>query len=160
MLDSLSRCASARRGRGQLFRPGRRLAFLIAAFVATAAACSSADAPNRPLTIAPEYHLKAVDGVPLPIVSGGGSLDSGHVLRLGGDTVRVDHVISSPPSNGAPGIVVISLGLWVASQSGNVVVLSPAIASSIDTAFVGNGDTLTLHAHSGGALHVETYVAP
>ena len=146
------------------FDSARRLPFVIVAFVATAAACSNTDAPNNQLTIAPEYHLKAIDGVPLPIVSpdsiGGGSLDSGHVLRLGGDTVRVDHVSHSPPSNGHPGLTVINLGLWLGSQTGNVVVLWPAIASTIDTAFVGNGDTLTLHTHSGGAVHVETYVAP
>ncbi len=107
------------------------------------------------LTLEPTYHLRFVDGIALPISNpGAGTLDSGHVRRLGGDTVQVDHY-----SDGS-GVVVISFGTWLASQSGTVVALFPALANSLDTAFVGHGDTLTLHAHSGNALHVEIYVAP
>jgi hypothetical protein len=39
-------------------------------------------------------------------------------------------------------------------------VLFPINASSLDTAFLGAGDTLTLHTHDGGALQVKVYVAP
>jgi hypothetical protein len=126
-------------------------------------ACSSSEAPNTALSLAPIYHLKTVDGVLLPIPipsSDGASLDSGHVRRLGGDTVRVDHFTDSHPSGNNPGIVVVSVGTWAATRFGNTVVLFPILANSLDTAFVGAGDTLTLHSRAGGALHVEVYVAP
>jgi len=110
------------------------------------------------------YHLKAIDGVMLPIPLQGGpagsSLDSGHVLRLAGDTVRVDEYRHTPPSGSLPGTVVINLGKWAATQFGNTVVLFPIFAQSQDTAFLGAGDTLTLHTHDSGALQVKVYVAP
>jgi hypothetical protein len=126
-----------------------------------AVACSSSEAPNTALRLAPIYHLKTIDGVFLPIQStGGGSLDSGHVLRLGGDSVRVDQYINSPPSGGNPGLHIVAFGVWAATQFGNTVVLFPILASSLDTAFIG-GDTLTLHTHGGGgAVTVEVFVAP
>ena len=127
--------------------------------------CSSSEAPNSALSLAPVYHLKAVDGMSLPIPipsSNGGSLDSGHVRRLGGDTVRIDEYRHFPPSGtpNDPGAVLISIGTWAATQFGSTVVLRPIIATSLDTAFVGAGETLTLHTHGDGALHVKVYVAP
>jgi len=126
-------------------------------------ACSSSEAPNSALSFAPTYHLKTINGVSLPIPFPGGqssSLDSGHVRRLGGDTVRVDYYSHTPASGNNPGILVVALGTWAATQFGNVVVLRPIIASSLDTAFLGAGDTLTLHTRSGGAPQVQVYVAP
>src|SRR5437763_13835909 len=85
---------------------------------ALVAACSSTDAPLEPLTLAPTYHLRAIDGVPLPIAEGSSeSLDSGHAIRKGGDTVRLDTYSHSPPAGGNPGIAVIALGTWHARQS-------------------------------------------
>ena len=123
-------------------------------------ACSNSEAPVSSLSLAAMYHLKAIDGVTVPIRDVAGEvLDSGHVIRLRGDTVRVDTYSHVPGSGGNPGIGVIALGTWLASQSGNVVALFPLIASSLDTAFL-TGDTLTLHAHPNRILHVEVYVAP
>jgi hypothetical protein len=131
------------------------------ASLAMVIACSSSGEPGASLELARTYHLRSIDGVSLPISDPSGDiLDSGHVIRLGGDTVRVDHYSHLPASGRGPLTGTISLGTWVASQSGDVVVLFPAIASSRDTAFLGHGDTLTLHAHSSGVLRVEVYVAP
>ena len=143
-----------------MHRPGLiALFFLVAS--ATLAACSSSEAPSSSLALKPTYHLKTIDGVRLPIVDASGeSLDSGHVIRLSGDTVRVDDYSHLPGSGGTPGLGTIRLGTWVASQSGNVVVLLPVTASFQDTAFLA-GDTLTLHTHPfRSALHVNVYVAP
>lgn len=140
-------------------RPKATLSAL--ASLAIAIACSSTGEPTASLALAPLYHLRVVDGVSLPIADVSGDiLDSGHVIRLAGDTVRVDHYSHVPPSAGGPGIITISHGTWLASQSGDVVALFPVIANTRDTAFLGRGDTLTLHAHSGGVLHIEVYVAP
>jgi hypothetical protein len=136
-------------------------AFLSLTFLAALAACSNSEAPSSSLGLAPSYHLKTVDGVPLPIRDASGeSLDSGRVLRLAGDTVRVDDYSHLPASGGNPGIGTIRLGTWVASQSGNVVALRPVTASSQDTAFLAS-DTLTLHTHPvSSLLQVNVYVAP
>ena len=134
------------------------LSSLIGLVVLTA--CSSSEAPSSLPGFAPTYHLRTIDGVPLPIRDPSGeSLDSGHVIRLAGDTVRVDDYSHVPPSGGLPGLGTIRLGTWVASPSGNVVVLRPVTATSQDTAFLA-GDTLTLHAHSDRSLHTQVYVAP
>ena len=98
----------------------------------------------------------------MPFTSADGEVtDSGRVRRLGGDTVLVDLYRHTPGTNGMPGTGVIALGTWRASQSGNVVVLSPLIAFAVDTATVA-GDTLTLRAHLGVGIPVQTdvYVAP
>lgn len=50
----------------------------------------------------------------------------------------------------------IAHGMWLASQSGNIVVLHPLLASTQDTAFVGQGDTLTVHTNA----RLRGYVAP
>jgi len=123
--------------------------------------CSSSEAPNSALSLAPLYHLKTVDGVLLPIPIGNGSLDSGHVRRLGGDTVRIDEYSHFPPSGpNDPGTGIINLGTWAATQFGSTVVLRPILATSLDTAFVGAGEILTLHTREAGALHVNVYVTP
>ena len=137
----------------------RSLSLWIAAAMSLGAAlaCSNSEAPSSTLSLAPTYHLRSIDGVQLPIVdAGGGSIDSGHVLRLGGDTVRIDEDSHVPPSGGFPGQQTIAFGTWRAAQSGNVIVLYPLLANTVDTAFVGNGDTLTLHTDS----HIQLYVAP
>lgn len=138
----------------------RLLVSLALATATIVGGCSSSEAPTTSLTLAPTYHLRSVDGVPVPITSSdGSSLDSGHVTRVGLDTIRVDHESHVPPSNGNSGLGIISVGTWRASQAGSVVVMSPLIARSVDTAFV-DGGTLTLHDHSTPTLHVEIYVAP
>lgn len=124
------------------------------------AACSSASAPSTSLSLASTYHLRIIDGasVPFSVVEGGSvvtTTDSGLVRRLGGDTVSIEEYSHSQGPTG-PGLVTIARGTWWGSQSGNVIVLHPIIASSQDTAFVGRGDTLTLHIFS----QVQVYVAP
>lgn len=122
------------------------------------AACSSSSAPrNSPLSLASSYHLRLIDGVPLPISqSGGGTIDSGHVRRLGGDTIYIDQYSHIPASAAFPGTVTIAHGTWLATESGNMVVLHPLLATEQDTAFVGMGDTLTLHLNA----QMQIYVAP
>jgi hypothetical protein len=123
-------------------------------------ACSSSEAPTSP-TFEPSYHLVSIDGATLPInEAGGGIIDSGHVVRHGGDTVAVDQITHVPPSGGNPQVTVINHGLWLAAQTGSVIVLKPLAASSQDTAFLGGSDTLTLHTYVSGSLQVELYVAP
>ncbi|MGE5732880.1 MAG: hypothetical protein ACM37U_13110 [Gemmatimonas sp.] len=134
--------------------------FAIAISAAIAAACSDSTSPRSALTLAPLYHLRSIDGASVPFVSAQGDYtDSGRVIRLGGDTVRVDLVSHSPPANGNPGSTEISFGTWSATQRGNVVVLSPLIASTVDTATI-SGDTLILRSHEGSLVHVNAYVAP
>ena len=126
-------------------------------------ACSSSEAPANALTLAPIYHLRAVDGAVLPIAGADmETLDSGTFRRAGGDTIVVDDYSHSPPSGGNPGITVVGVGSWVATQFGNTIVLFPAIANSQDTAFLSGGDTLTLHTRAGGtrAFHIKVYVSP
>lgn len=48
---------------------------------------------------------------------------------------------------------------WAATQFGTTVALSPIFAQRVDTAFLGAGDTLTLHNREGGVLRVEVFVA-
>lgn len=120
-------------------------------------ACSSSAAPDTPLSVVGTYHLRSIDGMQLPISDpGGGFIDSGHVRRLGGDTVWVDQYGHTPPSGGLPGTQTIAHGTWRAAQSGNAVILYPLAASEVDTAFLGRGDSLTLHTSS----HIQLYVAP
>jgi hypothetical protein len=138
----------------------RPLSLILIGISSAFIACSNPDGPNASGGFAQKYHLRSVDGVHLPIVDTGGEiLDSGHVIRLGGDTVRVDDYSHLPGLGGMPGIGTIRLGTWLASQSGNVVALFPLIATSIDTAFL-SGDTLTLHTHSSHVLQVRIFVAP
>lgn len=120
-------------------------------------ACSNSEAPANSLSLAASYHLRSIDGAQLPINDAGGAIiDSGHVLRLGHDTVWIDQYRHSPPSGGLPGLVTIAHGTWLGAQSGNVIVLHPLLASSQDTLYVGRGDTLTRHSNS----QIELYVAP
>ncbi|HKW47674.1 MAG TPA: hypothetical protein VJN70_09515 [Gemmatimonadaceae bacterium] len=93
--------------------------------------------------------------MPIPN-GGGGTIDSGWVHRLGGDTIFIAEYSHTPGSTGHPGVMAIATGTWLGSQSGNIVVLYPLLASTQDTAFVGQADTLTRHAFG----HVEVYVAP
>lgn len=130
-----------------------------AVVLAAGVACSSTESPAATLTLAPTYHLRSIDGVPLPIDSNGEIADSGHFVRLHGDTVRTDRFSHVPPSRGNPGLGVIAVGTWRASQSGNVVIMFSLIAFATDTAFL-HGDTLTLHTHDSRVLQVEVYVAP
>lgn len=125
------------------------------------AACSDATGVSSTLTLAPLYHLRSIGGTSVPFTSADGELtDSGRVIRLGDDTVRVDLFRHTPPSSsGLPGVTVISLGTWRATQSGNVVVLSPLIAFSVDTATIA-GDTLTVRSHNGSLVTTDVYVAP
>ena len=134
--------------------------FAVSTGLSLLAACSSASAPSTSLSLASTYHLRIIDGasVPFSVVEGGAvvvTTDSGLVRRLGGDTISIEEYSHSQGSVG-PGLVTIARGTWWASQSGNVVVLHPIIASSLDTAFVGRGDTLTLHINS----QVQVYVSP
>jgi hypothetical protein len=134
---------------------------LMFAGCAAIAGCSDATGVGSAGTLAPLYHLRSIDGTSVPFTSADGEVtDSGRVMRLGGDTVRVDLIRHSPGTNGLPGTVVISFGTWHATQSGNVVALYPLLASTLDTATVA-GDTLTLRAHVGGSLvQTNVYVAP
>lgn len=119
--------------------------------------CSSSEAPGTVVSFAATYHLRSIDGVQLPIsMSGGGFIDSGHVLRVGDDTVRIDRWSHVPPAGGFPGQQTIAFGTWLAAQSGTTVVLQPLLASTVDTLFIGRGDTLTRHT----SLGLELYVAP
>jgi len=127
-------------------------------------ACSSSEAPTpTALSLAPNYHLKAVDGVLLPIPIQGTnrvSLDSGQLVVRGTTVQIVSYSHSLSSSN-----TLISVGAWTLGQSGNTVVLFPQVpfpppGSSRDTAFIGTSDTLTLHNRESGVLHVEVYVAP
>jgi len=121
--------------------------------------CSNDETPDVPLSISATYHLRSIDGAPLPITDAGGTIDSGHVIRLAGDTVKVDQYSSTPPFGGAPGTIAIESGTWRATEFSNEIVLIPVLAQVIDTAFI-SGDTLTLHSHSGGTRHVDVFVAP
>lgn len=122
-------------------------------------ACSDATGVESTLTIAPMYHLKSIDGTAVPFENQGNFTDSGHVVRLGGDTIRVDLFTHTPGMNGMPGIVVVSLGTWRATQTGSVIALAPLIAFAFDTATVA-GDTLSLREHVGTFVHTDVYVAP
>lgn len=136
-----------------------RLFLPLAPMIALSAllACSNSEAPSSSLSLAATYHLRSIGGVQLPISQpGGGFIDSGDVRRLGGDTVRIDRYSHSQPTNGLPGTQIIAFGTWLAVQSGNVIILHPLLASTIDTLFVGRGDTLTERT----GLGVELYVAP
>jgi hypothetical protein len=120
-------------------------------------ACSNSQAPASSLSIAASYHLRSIGGTQLPFNDGGGGIvDSGHVLRLRGDTVWIDRYTHSLPTGGLPGTRFIAHGTWLGAQSGNIIVLQPLSASSQDTLFVGSGDTLTRHLNS----QIELYVAP
>ncbi len=130
---------------------------LIFAACAAIAGCSDSTAAGSTLTLASQYHLRTTGGTAVPLVSDGDLTDSGRVTRLGGDTVRVDLFRHVPPTGGNPGIGVVSLGTWRATQTGSVIVLFPLIASTVDTATL-SGNTLTLHAHQPARLDV--YVAP
>lgn len=133
----------------------------LAMFIVGAAllGCSDMTGGESALTIAPLYHLKSIDGLAVPFVNQGVFTDSGLVKRLGGDTVLVDLFTHTPGMNGAPGVVVVSLGTWRATQTGNVIALAPLIAFAFDTATVA-GDTLTLREHVGTLVHTDVYVAP
>ncbi len=125
------------------------------------AGCSDATGVGSVVTLAPLYHLTSIDGTSVPFTSVDGEVtDSGRVVRLGGDTVRVDLITHTPAANGQPGTVVISFGTWRATQSGDVVALFPLLASTLDTATVA-GNTLTLRAHVGGTVvQTDVYAAP
>jgi hypothetical protein len=121
------------------------------------AGCSNSEAPGSSLSLAPAYDLRSINGVLLPISDpAGGFIDSGRVRRLGGDTVRTERYSHSQPPNGLPGTRIIALDTWLAAQSGNAIVLHPLSASTVDTLFVGHGDTLTGHTRLG----IELYVGP
>lgn len=137
-----------------------KLPLVVLSVVSVLVACSSSEATSPSPTFQPSYHLLSIDGATLPInEASGGSIDSGHVVRQG-DTVVVDQFSHVPPSGGNPQIGTINHGLWLASQTGSVIVLSPLIASSQDTAFLSGSDTLTLHTYVSGSLQVALYVAP
>lgn len=132
------------------------------AFVAavTILACSSPDAPAPQPQLGASYHLRAVDGVSLPIVdAGGASLDSGHFTLLG-DSVRIDEITHVPPANGNPGIIMIAFGTYRPVQHGAIVALTPILASVVDTAVITSADTLTVRAHDSGHLQIKLFVAP
>jgi hypothetical protein len=139
----------------------RMRALLVVVAGSAIVGCSDATGAPETVTLASIYHLKSIDGTRVPFTSvDGGVTDSGRVIRLGNDTVRVDLVRHTPAANGLPSTVVISFGTWRATQSGNVVVLSPLLASTVDTATLA-GDTLTLRAHLGsGLVQTDVYVAP
>jgi len=125
------------------------------------AGCSDSTGVASALTLAPLYHLRSIDGTSVPFTSADGEVtDSGRVIRLGGDTIRIDLFKHTPGTNGAPGTGVIALGTWRATQTGNVVALSPLIASTFDTATVA-GNTFTLRAHvTRTVVQTDVYVAP
>jgi hypothetical protein len=141
-------------------RATSRRAFLplAAMLILTAVAgCSSSDAPRNSLSIAATYHLRSIGGVSVPISQPYGEfIDSGHVRRVGSDTIWIERYSHAAPINGLPGIATIARGSWLGKQSGDMIVLYPLLASTVDTLFVGHGDTLTRHTSSG----VELYVAP
>lgn len=120
-------------------------------------ACSNPHAPTSSLSLAASYHLRSIGGTPLPFNDGGDIVDSGHVLRLRGDSIRIDRYTHGlPSSEGLPGVHVVAFGTWLGVQSGNIIVLQPLLASDHDTLFIGSGDTLTEHSNS----QVWLYVAP
>ena len=139
--------------------PTNPLALLLCIWAS--AGCSSSEAPTTTPRLAPSYDLKAVDGVLLPIPiqgTNGGSLVSGQ-LTVRGTTIQIVRYSDFPSGT------LISVGAWTLGQFGNTVVLFPQVqfpppGTSRDTAFIGAGDTLTLHNREGGTLHVEVYVAP
>ncbi len=140
----------------------RTFHLLILAACVAIAGCSDATGVGSAVTLAPVYHLRSIDGASVPFTSTDGEVtDSGRVRRLGGDTVLVDLYRHTPGTNGMPATGVVTLGTWRATQSGNVVSLSPLIAFAVDTATI-SGDTLTLRAHLGVGSPVQTdvYVAP
>jgi hypothetical protein len=62
-------------------------------------ACSSSEAPRSSLSLAATYHRRSIGSAPLPTnEAGGGTIDSGDVRRIGGDTVRIDTYSHSQPS--------------------------------------------------------------
>src|SRR5690348_15960693 len=81
-----------------------RFATLITLFALLA--CSNSQAPTSSLSLGAGYHLRSIGGTPLPFNDGGGGVvDSGHVLRLGGDTIWIDRYTHAlPSSEGLPGI--------------------------------------------------------
>lgn len=120
-------------------------------------ACSNSQAPASSLSLAASYHLRSIGGIQLPIKNGGGSMvESGHVFRLGGDTVWIDQYSHTSSSGGLAGADLIAHATWLGAQSGNIIVPQPLSASSEDTLFVGSGNTLTRHRNS----QIEFYVAP
>lgn len=120
-------------------------------------ACSNSQAPASSLSLAASYHLRSIGGAQLPSNDGGGGIvDSGHVLRLGGDTIWIDRYTHTLPTGGLPGTHIIALGTWLGVQSGNIIVLQPLGASFQDTLFLGSGDTLMRHSNS----QIWLYVAP
>ena len=131
----------------------RRL-FAGIAFVLGILSCG--DAATSPLTLAPTYHLRLIDGATLPITDAtGGILDSGRVIRLGADSVRIDQISHVPATNGNPSLGVISLGYYRANQAGSTVLFLSLQYGTVDTATIA-GDTLTIH----NGVHTRVYTAP
>ena len=121
--------------------------------LSTLLSCSNSQAPANSLSLAASYHLRSIDGAPLPFNDGGGDIvDNGHVLRLGGDTIWIDRYTHSLSSGGLPGILLMAHGTWLGAQTGNIAVLQPLNASSQDTLFIGSGDT-------GRSTAIRTYGA-